>query len=45
LRDFLTQRQAPAPEQAGSIRFLTDLQQRLAEEDSSFGYTFIIGET
>lgn len=43
LRDFLTQRTAPPPDETGSIRFLTGLQQELARADTSFGYTFIIG--
>ena len=45
LRDFLTQRRAPPPEQAGAIRFLTDLQEQLARDDTSLGYTFLIGTT
>ena len=45
LRDFLTQRRAPPPEEAGAIRFLTGLQEQLARDDTSFGYTFLIGTT
>lgn len=45
LRDFLTQRQAPPPDQSGAIRFLTDLQEQLARDDTSLGYTFLIGTT
>ena len=45
LRDFLTQRSPPPPEQAGAIRFLTGLQEQLARDDTSFGYTFLIGTT
>lgn len=43
LRDFLTRRSAPPKEVTGSLRFLTDLQERLAVDDTSLGYTFIIG--
>jgi S-adenosylmethionine-diacylglycerol 3-amino-3-carboxypropyl transferase len=43
LRDFLTRRTAPLKESTGSIHFLTDLQESLALDDTSFGYTFIIG--
>lgn len=42
LRDFLTQR-TPPREHAGAIRFLPELQADLARDDTSFGYTFIIG--
>ena len=34
-----------ALEQAGAIRFLTGLQEQLARDDTSFGYTFLIGTT
>lgn len=43
MRDFLTRRTAPPKEITGSIRFLTELQDRLSLEDTSLGYTFIIG--
>lgn len=43
LRDFLTQRTPPLQNSTGPIRFLTPLQDELAVEDTSFGYTFIIG--
>jgi S-adenosylmethionine-diacylglycerol 3-amino-3-carboxypropyl transferase len=43
LRDFLTQRAPPPKEITGPIRFLTELQDNLAIDDTSFGYTFIIG--
>jgi len=43
LRDFLTSRLPPLQAGTSSLRFLTDLQEQLALEDTSFGYTFTIG--
>lgn len=43
LRDFLTSRMPPALTGQGGLRFLTDIQDQLAKDDTSFGYTFIIG--
>ena len=57
LRDFLTHRNESsgglrasvggkdAAATLGNLRFLTDLQESLAMDDMSLGYTFIIGET
>lgn len=44
LRDFLTQRQ-PVDVPDGGIRYLSDLEEELAVQDRSFGYTFIVGLT
>lgn len=43
VRDFLTNR-CPPESTGSSIRYLTALQEELAAQDLSFGYTFIIGE-
>jgi S-adenosylmethionine:diacylglycerol 3-amino-3-carboxypropyl transferase len=43
LRDFLTSRLPPLEASQAGLRFLTDLQERLALDDTSFGYTFTIG--
>ena len=43
LRDFLTHRGIPAHATTHNLRFLTDLQDSLAADDLSLGYTFIIG--
>lgn len=43
LRDFLTSRMPPTQTGIGDLRFLTDIQDQLALDDASFGYTFIIG--
>jgi S-adenosylmethionine-diacylglycerol 3-amino-3-carboxypropyl transferase len=45
LRDFLTCRTPPAQSEAGGLRFLTELQEQLAREDTSLGYLFTIGVT
>jgi S-adenosylmethionine-diacylglycerol 3-amino-3-carboxypropyl transferase len=44
MRDFLTYRGVPAPCATPNLRFLTELQESLARDDTSLGYTFIIGE-
>ncbi|MCP4138436.1 MAG: DUF3419 family protein, partial [bacterium] len=44
IRDFLTNRVVP-PGCPETIRFFPELQDELALEDRSIGYTFIIGET
>jgi S-adenosylmethionine-diacylglycerol 3-amino-3-carboxypropyl transferase len=43
LRDFLTSRLPPLQTGNSGLRFLAELQDQLALEDTSFGYTFIIG--
>ena len=44
LRDFLTHRGIPPDCETRNVRFLTALQESLAADDASLGYTFIIGE-
>lgn len=44
LRDFLTHRGIPASCATRNLRFLTARQETLARDDTSLGYTFIIGE-
>ena len=45
LRDFLTSRMPPVQNECGSLHFLSELQEQLAREDTSLGYSFIIGVT
>ena len=44
IREFLTRREIPAGCDIRNLRFLRALQEELAADDASLGYTFIIGE-